>query len=209
MALVQQLLLKGHIKGTNSMEYLQTLSVLRGKKKDNSSETIPSMFNAVAKNNPQKIALLSEDAHSIQNIISYELMNEKSDCIAQVLRQCYLKDIFKESIIGVALKSSKNLPIILLGIMKAGMAYLPIDLEFPADRIIYILKDAKPTLCIVEETANLGIFKGTKTVFDTELILKLEEKTNEKIVIRENTNGLAVVLYTSGSTGTPKGLYIK
>ena len=70
--------------------------------------------------------------------------------------------------VAVALKPSEFLPIVLLAIMKSGFAYLPLDVESPADRIKHILKDAKPALCIVEETG-----KSTSILFDKCQILNL------------------------------------
>lgn len=61
-------------------------------------------------------------------------------------------EIFGNGIVAISIKPTERLPVILLGILKAGMAYLPIDIDFPCDRIEYILQDAKPSLCIIEET---------------------------------------------------------
>lgn len=116
-------------------------------------------------------------------------------------------------IIGVCMKPSDSLVMILLAILKAGAAYLPIDVESPQNRLEHIVNEAKPVMVICDDSSikNFKFLLTVKSIkFDD---LKGESsrmtKTNildEMMLTQGSPDTKAVVIYTSGSTGWPKGV---
>ncbi|KAL0122191.1 hypothetical protein PUN28_007148 [Cardiocondyla obscurior] len=106
------------------------------------------------------------------------------------------------------MKPSHRLPTLLLGILKAGMAYLPLDAEFPTSRVKHILEEAQPLLVVIEEGADLSIYEGSLVVTYEKLLEEAKQKNEDALQVKKSSNQLAIVLYTSGSTGIPKGVLI-
>ncbi|XP_058810434.1 beta-alanyl-bioamine nonribosomal peptide synthetase ebony [Phymastichus coffea] len=191
----------------NKMDLSVDLSILKGEISSSEHFSLFSLFRATVVKNPTKIAVIYDDDEETKKL-SYESLDSISDRIAEVLKSYCNRHMSKNLIIAVSVKPSERLPIILLSILKAGMAYLPIDVEFPADRIRYILEDAQPLLCITEKSVDSRYFSNILTVLDTDLFLESEKRVGN-ITIDEDTSKVALVLYTSGSTGTPKGVRLQ
>ncbi|KZC08307.1 Tyrocidine synthase 3 [Dufourea novaeangliae] len=106
------------------------------------------------------------------------------------------------------MKPSHRLPIVLLAIVKAGMAYLPLDAEFPMTRIKHVLQEARPFVVVTEEGADPSIYDGTATTTYEQLVERAMHEKKDDLERQESPEQLAIVLYTSGSTGTPKGVLL-
>ncbi|KAL6430303.1 hypothetical protein ACFW04_007784 [Cataglyphis niger] len=106
------------------------------------------------------------------------------------------------------MKMSHHLPIALLGILKAGMAYLPLDAEFPMSRTKHIVEEAQPLIVLIEEEVDLSIYEGTSIMTYKQLLREAEQEEEYTLKTKKWSNQLAIVLYTSGSTGVPKGVLI-
>jgi len=107
------------------------------------------------------------------------------------------------------MKSSVAMIVGALGILKTGAAYLPLDPEYPQQRLSFILKDAGVTLVLKAKTTGTVLPQGNWKILDLDEILSstmAEPVTSE---FRANFNDLAYVIYTSGSTGQPKGVEIE
>ncbi|GAG39768.1 unnamed protein product, partial [marine sediment metagenome] len=104
---------------------------------------------------------------------------------------------------------SELLIIGLLGILKSGGAYLPIDPEYPHERVNYILKDSNPKALLIHSDfgSNIASYEGLLFEMDTQLGLLKEPDNN--IDNMNRSSHLAYVIYTSGSTGTPKGVMVE
>ncbi|MBA4603925.1 non-ribosomal peptide synthetase, partial [Thermoactinomyces mirandus] len=134
---------------------------------------------------------------------SYRELNEQANRLAHALR---MKGIGKEQIVGILMPSSIDMMVAILGVVKAGAAYLPIDPGYPAERIQYMLEDSRAVLLltsdqvtvppVLTETLNLS-----RTDFDA------EPAHNPAPVNGEHD--LVYVIYTSGSTGKPKGVMVE
>ncbi len=139
--------------------------------------------------------------------LSYAELNERANRLAGYLRAAV---VGPDSIVGVCLRRSPDLLVGLLGILKSGGAYLPLDADYPADRIAFMLSDSGARIVVAHEafTAALQGFQGTVICIDRDWtqIDQCSSPASTAIVEPEN---LAYVIYTSGSTGVPKGVMVK
>lgn len=161
------------------------------------NKIIIDLFEEQVEKNPDSIAIVFNDIK-----LTYRELNNKSNCVAHYLRDTY--QIKPDDLIGVLLNRSEKIIIALLGILKSGAAYLPIDPAYPDKRIDYILSDSVPKVIIAEKT---NITSNQIDVIDIDTIIKYDknEENPDRIT---NLEHLAYVIYTSGSTGEPKGTLI-
>ncbi len=112
------------------------------------------------------------------------------------------------SLIGLCLDRSEQMLIALLGILKAGCAYVPMDPEYPTERLHYMAQDAGIKYLITQQSyANL--FTDVDKVFDIQELQKtLPELSSASLDISISSDTIAYVIYTSGSTGKPKGVMV-
>ncbi|WP_026475839.1 non-ribosomal peptide synthetase [Alkaliphilus transvaalensis] len=158
-------------------------------------KTINQLFEEQVEKTPNDIAVEYNDQS-----LTYKELNEKSNQLAQFLRK---KGVRPDNIVGLMVEPSLEMMVGILGILKSGAAYLPINLEYPSDRISYMLTDCQVEILLIQENLNVEIdFKGeVVNLKDTKLV---EEETSNLETINKPDN-LAYVIYTSGSTGKPKG----
>ncbi|WP_173696105.1 non-ribosomal peptide synthetase [Clostridium beijerinckii] len=161
--------------------------------------TVYQLFENQAKKTPDNIALVFENQQ-----ISYKDLNAKANQVARILVKNGVK---REDIVGIMAKRSIEMIIAIMGILKTGAAYLPIDPEYPNDRITYILEDSGSKMLLTQkELFNKISFDGEKISLDDSDIW---EEDNSNLNIINNSSSLAYVIYTSGSTGKPKGVMIE
>ncbi|QHZ48659.1 non-ribosomal peptide synthetase [Bacillus sp. NSP9.1] len=137
--------------------------------------------------------------------LTYRRLDEKANQVANVLRE---KGVGKEDIVGIMMDRSTDVIVSILGVMKAGGAYLPIDPEMPVSRVCYMLEDSGARWLITEpayQTALSGQYKGMfiDIAKDT-----LGASAACPHVINDGTS-LAYIIYTSGTTGNPKGVQLE
>jgi len=155
-----------------------------------------SEFERQVKKNPNKIAVVFEN-----NKITYKELNEKANILAHYLLKNGAK---KQDIIGIMLNRSIELAVGLLAVLKIGATYLPIDPEYPKDRIEYMIEDSKCKLVLTNKK-----IKNVKTL-DINLQSDIyNNKNNKNLDIMINPEDLIYLIYTSGSTGKPKGVMLK
>lgn len=145
---------------------------------------IHELYEEQVERTPDKVALVAAD-----KALTYKELNEEANRIAHSLIE---KGIGRGDIVGLMLPRESYLLSALLGILKTGAAYLPIDPEHPAERIEYMLSDSRAKYCITDE----NIFE----------FLSNTDVTNP--VIETSSNDICYCIYTSGSTGKPKGALI-
>ncbi len=154
-----------------------------------------------AKRLAQKTALIFEN-----QTISYAELENRSNQIAHFLRK---KQVGPETIVGICLDRSPEMIEAILGVLKAGAAYLPLDPAYPPERIRYMLDDSHVQHIITESTLqNRIIGNGVQIILldeDSE-ITRMPTSTPEVDVDLRN---LAYIIYTSGSTGKPKGTMLQ
>ena len=141
--------------------------------------------------------------------LSYRDLNIKANRLANTLIKM---DVKPGDFVGILLDRSPEAYIAIIGVLKAGAAYVPLDADFPADRIQFILKDSAAKVLI--SSAHLrdlyGEFKGQvlsiKGGFNNLIKLSSILDKNPEVAVRDESP--AYVIYTSGSTGAPKGVII-
>ncbi|MBN3433125.1 hypothetical protein CJF21_19840, partial [Clostridium botulinum] len=137
---------------------------------------------------PNNIAVVFEDKK-----LTYRELNEKANSLGRLLRD---KGVKADSIVGIMVERSVEMIVGIMGILKSGGAYLPIDPSYPVERIEYMIEDAKIDILITsEEFINKVKFSKSIVNIKEKSILK---KDNLDII--NKSSDLAYVIYTSGST---------
>ncbi len=161
------------------------------------NETIYSLIVKQAQKKPQQTAIIDGKMK-----VSFDRLMKRSDGIAAEL---VLRGIEPGSLIGVCMSRSWQLIATLLGVLRAGCAYVPLDPDYPQERVHYMLEHSCAVAAIVEnkDTARLCEGVGELILLDT---------VKDQVI--DNINGplpsdLAYVIYTSGSTGRPKGVAVE
>ena len=167
-------------------------------------ECLFEVFENTAAIYPERPAVIFQNRE-----YSYEEVNSYANRLARYLRE---KGVHSGDTVGLILEKSADLYITMLGIMKAGAAYVPIDSGYPKDRVEYIIENSGVSLTVT--SSAIARFYG---LCDNILLLDQEreiiEKFSDKRLKRTETgvmpNDLAYIIYTSGSTGRPKGVQIE
>ncbi|MCK4258506.1 MAG: non-ribosomal peptide synthase/polyketide synthase [Halanaerobiales bacterium] len=162
-------------------------------------KTIHQLFEEQVKKTPENIAICFKDKQ-----LSYRELNEKANQLANSLRENGLRE---NQLVGLMVYRSIEMMVGLMGILKAGGVYLPIDLEFPEERIKYMLEDSN-TEILLTQTELIDKISFTGKMFDLE-DSTLYSKNAEALLEMTDAQDLAYIIYTSGSTGKPKGVMIE
>ncbi len=141
--------------------------------------------------------------------LTYRELNRKSDELAAVLGQ---KGVASGDIVGLMASRSNEMIIGMLGILKAGAAYLPIDAGFPQERIDYMLKDSGARLLLAAPAAQVKVEVKVKekAIEIIDISKKSSPSTSTStLTCQVSSANLAYIIYTSGTTGNPKGVMVK
>jgi amino acid adenylation domain-containing protein len=163
-------------------------------------KTIISLFEEQVQATPSNIALVFGEEQ-----LTYAELNHRANRLGRHLQS---KGIKEESLVAILLESSTDMIVAMLGILKAGAAYVPVDTHYPADRIQYLLEDSGCKLVITTEGCRNLIPANTEIICLEKLATLLETQQDENMATDLQPSGLAYVIYTSGSTGLPKGVMI-
>ncbi|WP_272899595.1 non-ribosomal peptide synthetase, partial [Streptomyces sp. CBMAI 2042] len=170
--------------------------------------TVPELFAAQVARTPDAVAVVCEGVE-----LSYAELDGRANRLARLL---VAGGVGPERVVGLALPRSADLVVSVLAVLKAGAAYLPIDTEYPAERIAFLLEDAGPA-CVVTTSGELaaGVFGGLACVVLGEpgTEERLAGFSRGDLADSERVGALspahpAYVIYTSGSTGRPKGVVV-
>ena len=169
-----------------------------------SGKCIHTLFEEQAFRTPDSVAVQYENEK-----ITYLQLNERANCFANYLAG---KGVVEGDFVGVNIERTIDVPVVLLGILKAGAAYIPLDPGFPGERLNYMV-DASQIKYIVTTAQNKDAFISKNNIlfisFDQEIHGILKHYSNRNIKTKSSSDSLAYILFTSGSTGKPKGVKIQ
>ncbi len=163
-------------------------------------KTINQLFSEQVERTPDNLALVYADQR-----LSYLELDEKINQLARVLRGY---GVGRESIVGIFADKSIEMIIGVLAIVKAGGAYMPIDVAYPESRIEFMLNDSETKILLTRtgQSDKISHFDGKILYLDNDRHYSGESSNLEDI---NNYNDLIYIIYTSGSTGNPKGVMIE
>src|SRR5690606_22195719 len=120
------------------------------------------------------------------------------------------KGVCVEDLVGICMDRSLEMIIAILGILKSGGAYVPIDPSYPEDRINFIIKDASINIVLSSSriVKNISDLKVAELVLMDTISVILQNELKTRLATDLIADNLAYVIYTSGSTGTPKGVQV-
>ena len=167
-------------------------------KNDYPEKTFSTLFEEQVEKTPNKIAVVFED-----KMLTYKELNEKANSLAYFLRN--KQNVKRESTVGIMVNRSLEMIVAILGVMKAGGVYIPIDPNFPEDRINYMLETSSASILLISEKLKDKFNYKNKVSIDLENkdIYNLPNKNLENI---NELSDLLYIIFTSGSTGKPKGV---
>ncbi|NBD28385.1 non-ribosomal peptide synthetase, partial [Paenibacillus glycinis] len=161
--------------------------------------TIHGLFEAQAERTPDNIAVVFEEQQ-----LTYRELNARSNQLARVLRD---KGVQPDSLVGIMAERSLEMIVGIMAILKSGGAYVPIDPEYPEERIRYMLEDSGADLLLTQRhLVKQYDFQGELLCIEEASCIKRDE-SNLKSGMR--SHHLAYVIYTSGTTGKAKGVGIE
>src|SRR4028119_1574914 len=162
------------------------------------NKCVHQLFEEQAERNPDSIAVVFESEQ-----ITYRELNDRANQLAHYLQNLGVEP---EVVVGICLDRSLETIVGMLGVLKAGGAYLPIDPTTPIERKALMLEDAQVKVLLVQKRLIESLPKTQANIvcIDTDIPTNSASYTP-----RASSDNLAYVIYTSGSTGTPKGVAIE
>lgn len=162
---------------------------------------LPLAFEGQVAKTPDAPAVRFHD-----QVWTYKELNTQANHLAAYLRR---QGIGLEARVGICMERSLELVVALLGVLKVGGTYIPIDPEYPEDRIHFMLKDAEPALVLTQKTISSPVASTNVPVLyvDSEWAM-LADELDTNVEIDLHAQCAAYIIYTSGSTGLPKGVLV-
>ncbi|MEW1614270.1 MULTISPECIES: amino acid adenylation domain-containing protein, partial [unclassified Streptomyces] len=175
--------------------------------------TVPELFARQVTSTPDAVAIECGGV-----VWTYRELDDRSDRVA---RELVRRGARPETVVGLALPRTQDLVAGMLGILKSGAAYLPMDPAYPSQRLTHVLSQARPLL-VLTDTATAGSLPlGDRATLLLDEMDEMEERDGTDEPAGSGADGavtgkglaprpqnLAYVMYTSGSSGTPKGVAI-
>jgi amino acid adenylation domain-containing protein/non-ribosomal peptide synthase protein (TIGR01720 family) len=166
--------------------------------------TVPQLFAERVAQAPQDPAVVFEET-----TLSYDELDRRSNRLAHHLIETGVR---AEQFVALALPRSAELAVAVLAVHKAGAAYLPVDPDYPAERIAYMLDDARPGVVLTTSAIAATLPESDRTLVvldDPETAARLAAATESRPpAVDARPDHSAYLIYTSGSTGRPKGVVV-
>lgn len=166
---------------------------------EKSATCVHRMFEARAAATPDSVAVISDRGPT-----TYEALNNRANRVAHELLRA---GVGNESLVGVFTSRLVDTISVYLGILKAGAAYIPLDPDYPAQRLAFLLADSGAELCVAPRGGKRPCGQLDCTILELPENETEENPCNPGVGVSGASS--AYVIYTSGSTGTPKGVIIE
>lgn len=158
-------------------------------------------FEAQAQLTPDAIAVVCEDEQ-----LSYQVLNARSNQLAHYLQTL---GAGPEVLVGICVERSCEMIVAVLGILKAGSAYVPFDPTYPPARLEFMLEDTQVPIVVTQEQWQATFAERSLPVCLDRDAAVIAQQSQHNLTITANSTNLAYAIYTSGSTGKPKGVLIE
>jgi amino acid adenylation domain-containing protein len=180
----------------------QPWACLRGARMDHFTERpFSRLFEEQVSRAPHQPAVIYENQE-----LTFAELNTRANQLARYLQSL---GAGAESLIGICVERSLDMAIGVLGILKSGAAYLPLDPEYPQERLAFMVADARPALVLTKsKLADLVTGTAAQLVLLDSDRARISEQSETNLSDAPRPDDLAYVIYTSGSTGKPKGVMI-
>ncbi len=166
--------------------------------------TIHELFERQAARSPDAVAVVYG-----ARCLSYAALNRQANRLAHYLKR---RGVVPGDLIGVSVERNSNLVIALLAILKAGAAYVPLDPNYPRERLAYMIEDSAPKVLLAESGTRGKLPSTPVEVIASDIDWADEPGDLDNLQLRDDAfppSNLAYVIYTSGSTGAPKGVMVE
>jgi amino acid adenylation domain-containing protein len=163
--------------------------------------TLHELFAEQARRTPGRPAVVFRDEH-----LTYGELDRRADALAHELRA---QGIGPESLVGLYVERSVDSVVGILGVLKAGGAYLPLDPEYPRDRLTFMLEDSGAQVLLTQEHLLQRLRPVAARIVLLDRLAACAPAAEEVPELTVSPGNLAYVIYTSGSTGRPKGTLIE
>ncbi|UYA58815.1 Siderophore biosynthesis non-ribosomal peptide synthetase modules 1 [Pectobacterium sp. F1-1] len=170
--------------------------------------TVTDVIEAIAQRDPQQLAI-AFDGEQRTDTLTYAELNRQSNQLAHWLHR---QGLGEQSLVGVLAKRDRYFVIALLAVWKAGAAYVPLDPDYPPERLRHIITDANLAVILGGDGQQLAQWSAEQCIdlTDPAIVAQWHDLSgDEPPAIPRHAQQLAQVIYTSGSTGLPKGVMIE
>ncbi|MDZ8055338.1 MAG: amino acid adenylation domain-containing protein [Aulosira sp. ZfuVER01] len=163
---------------------------------------IHQLFEEIVEQNPDAQALVFQEQQ-----LTYQELNQRSNQLAHYLKKL---GVGSEVLVGLCVERSFDMVIGMLAILKAGGAYLPLDPNYPPERLKFMLADAQVSILLTHQqwVERLGDYNSQIICLDKNWKV-IAQESEDNLSSKVTVENLAYVIYTSGSTGKPKGVEIE
>lgn len=159
------------------------------------------LVEAQAEEHPDAVALSYDNS-----AVTYFELDRQANQLAHFLRNI---GVLSGTVIGVCLPRGVESIVSILAILKVGGVYLPIDPQYPEDRIFYMLQDAAPLIVLTKERESHCIPEGIHAIRLDSVQEEISLQSEISPAVEVRPGHLAYIIYTSGSTGKPKGVMVE
>jgi amino acid adenylation domain-containing protein/FkbH-like protein len=188
-----------------SRRLLETFNIAGTVTQASPDRLLHEIFEGRVRTSPDAVAVVCDDLR-----LTYRELNARANRLASHLIQ---KGVRLDELVGICMERGLEMVVAILAVLKSGGAYLPLDPSYPAERLSYILSDAKPRLLLTEDHRRASLETADAEVIGFE---SCEQETatapSGNPTVRHmglNAESLAYVIYTSGSSGKPKGVMVE
>lgn len=184
-----------------SSERMRLLEELNQTELQYKHQCLHDAFAQQARQTPSQAAIVYGE-----NRVLYSELNARANQIARYLCKSGVRE---EDIVGICTPRTPEMIAAMLGVWKAGAAYLPLDPEYPEERLLFMLKDTDARIVLTEQklVQKVGGSAAAVLCIDEEQN-QIASESSDDIDLASGSHRLAYVIYTSGSTGIPKGVML-